>query len=210
MIILSLDTATDVATSGLTADGRTIAETATRGSSRSAQHVLEDVRVLLERASLVPGDIGSIVVGCGPGTFTGLRIGIATARGLGLALGVPVAGVSTLDALLQGDGVDVACIDARRGEVFAAGTGIEPQALSPETLAGLLPVGATVAGDGAVLHRGVFGDAVVPPDDSPLHIPWARHHAALIGSAGPAEPLYLRAPDAERTLALAATRRAAV
>ena len=87
-------------------------------------------------------DVNTIVVGCGPGTFTGLRIGIATARGLGMALGIPVLGVSTLDALLQGDGVEVACIDARRGEVFAAGAGIEPQALLPQALAGLLARGS--------------------------------------------------------------------
>ncbi len=209
MIILSLDTATDVATSCLTVNGEVAAETASRGRSRSAQHVLADVRDLLERSQLTLDDVNAIVVGCGPGTFTGLRIGIATARGLGMALGIPVMGVSTLDALLQGDGVEVACIDARRGEVFAAGAGIEPQALLPEALAGLLPVGAALAGDGAVLHREVFPAAVIAPDDSPLHVPWARHHAALIGSAVEADPVYLRVPDAERNLAAAAARGAA-
>ncbi len=172
--------------------------------------MLEDVRVVLAGGGLELGQLNAIVVGRGPGTFTGLRIGIATARGLGMALGIPVSGVSTLDALLQGDGVQVACIDARRGEVFAAGAGIEPQALSPQRLAAMLPVGATVAGDGAVLYRQCFTDAVVAEDDSPLHIPWARHHAALIESAVEAEPLYLRVPDAERNLADAETRRAAV
>ena len=191
-------------------DGEVVGETASRGRSRSAPHVLEDVRVLLQRGGVELGDVGTIVVGRGPGTFTGLRIGIATARGLGMALGIPVRGVSTLDALLHGDGVQVACIDARRGEVFAAGAGIAPQALAPEQLIAMLPVGATVAGDGAVLHREWFTDAVVPADDSPLHVPWARHHAALIATAMEPEPLYLRAPDAERNLANAETRRAAV
>jgi tRNA threonylcarbamoyl adenosine modification protein YeaZ len=210
LIILSLDTATDVATSCLSVDGAVVGETASRGRSRSAQHVLEDVRGLLQRGPVDLGEVSAIVVGRGPGTFTGLRIGIATARGLGMALGIPVRGVSTLDALLQGDGVRVACIDARRGEVFAAGAGIEPQAVTPELLAAMLPVGATVAGDGAVLYRQWLTEAVVPPDDSPLHVPWARHHAALIDVAVDAEPLYLRAPDAERNLATAAARRAAV
>ena len=135
-LIILLDTATDVATSCLTVDGEVVAERATRGRSRSAQHVLADVRELLDGSGRTLADVNAIVVGRGPGTFTGLRIGIATARGLGMALGIPIMGVSTLDALLQGDGVQVACIDARRGEVFAAGAGIEPQALSPAALAG--------------------------------------------------------------------------
>ncbi len=87
--------------------------------------------------------------------------------------------------------------------------GSSPSALAPEALAGLLAAGATLAGDGAVRYRELFGEQVVPPDESPVHIPWARHHAALIDSAGPAEPIYLRQPDAERNLAEAA-RRAAV
>jgi tRNA threonylcarbamoyladenosine biosynthesis protein TsaB len=206
LIILSLDTATDVATTCVTVDDAIVGETARRGRSRSAQHVLEDVRVLLADAGLQAADLSAIVVGRGPGTFTGLRIGIATARGLGMGLGIPVKGVSTLDALLCDPGTDVACIDARRGEVFAAGAGIVAAAYVPAALAELVPAGATVAGDGAVLHRAALPDAVIPPDESPAHVPWARYHAQLAAAAGPPEPLYLRAPDAEQNLALAARR----
>jgi tRNA A37 threonylcarbamoyladenosine modification protein TsaB len=108
--------------------------------------------------------------------------------------------VSTLDALLAGEGVQVACIDARRGEVFAAGAGIEPCAIDPAELARRLAPGTVAAGDGAVRHRAVLAGLDVPPDDSPLHVPAARHHAALVATAGPPEPIYLRAPDADRVL----------
>jgi tRNA threonylcarbamoyladenosine biosynthesis protein TsaB len=206
LVILSFDTATDVATACVSSDGGVLAESASAGRSVGAQRLLDDVHGLLERAGVAPGDVELIVAGTGPGTFTGLRIGLATARALGFALGVPVRGVSTLDALRAPDDVDVACIDARRGEVFCAGPGIEAQALDPAAVALLLPAGATVAGDGAVRYRCVLepAGARVPPDDSPLHIPHARHHAALRAAAGPPEPCYLRAPDADRSLAVKA------
>ncbi len=200
-MILSFDTATDVATACVSSDGEVLGESATTGRSVGAQRLLDDVHGLLERAGLAPGDVGMVVAGTGPGTFTGLRIGLATARALGFALDVPVRGVSTLAALRHPDEVDVACIDARRGEVFCAGPGIEPRAIEPAALAALLPAGATVAGDGAVRYRDVLEGARIPPDDSPLHVPHARHHAALHVGAGPPEPCYLRAPDADRSLA---------
>ncbi len=201
LVILSFDTATDVATACVSAQGEVLAESATAGRSVGAQHLLADVHVLLDRAGMTAQDVEVIVAGTGPGTFTGLRIGLATARALGFALGVPVLGVSTLDALLHPAGVDVACIDARRGEVFCAGAGIEPQAMTPAQLAAALPAAAVVAGDGAVRYRDVLSGAEIPPDDSPLHVPHARSHAAMIDAAGPPEPCYLRAPDAARNLA---------
>src|SRR5262245_61852545 len=121
----------------------------TRGRSTGAQRLLADVHHLMRAAGTEPGRLDAVVAGTGPGTFTGLRIGLATARALGFARNVPVHGVSTLDALLAGDGVEVACIDARRGEVFCAGAGMPPCALAPAQLAALLEPGAVVAGDGA-------------------------------------------------------------
>jgi len=203
-VILSFDTATDVATACVSSDGEVLGESASAGRSVGAQRLLDDVHGLLDRAGVTPADLDLIVAGTGPGTFTGLRIGLATARALGFALGVPVRGVSTLAALRVPAEVDVACIDARRGEVFCAGPGIEPQAIHPAALASLLPDGATVAGDGAVRYREALAGARIPPDDSPLHVPHARHHAALHATAGPPEPCYLRAPDADRNLAMRA------
>ena len=201
---LSFDTATDVATACVSSDGEVLGESASAGRSVGAQRLLDDVHGLLDRAGVTPADLDLIVAGTGPGTFTGLRIGLATARALGFALGVPVRGVSTLAALRVPAEVDVACIDARRGEVFCAGPEIEPQAIDPAALASLLPDGATVAGDGAVRYREALAGARIPPDDSPLHVPHARHHAALHATAGPPEPCYLRAPDADRNLAMRA------
>jgi tRNA threonylcarbamoyl adenosine modification protein YeaZ len=199
LLLLSMDTATDVATACLWRDGAVVYESLSRGRSTAAQRLLGDVHHLLESAGSAPQDIDAIVVGTGPGTFTGLRIGLASARALGFALGAPVHGVCTLEALLRGDGVDVACIDARRGEVFCVGAGLEIAALKPADLAGRIAPGAVVAGDGAVRYRDLLeaAGAVVPPDDSPLHVPWARHHAGMAESWGAPEPIYVRAPDAD-------------
>lgn len=201
MLILSIDTATDIAAACVWRDGRVLAESATNARSVAAQRVLADADRLMGDAGVTPSDLDLVVAGTGPGTFTGLRIGLAAARALGFALGIPVKGVSTLDALRAGDGVDVACVDARRGEVFASGAGLEAQAIAPEALAELLPPGTVCAGDGAIRYRERLGGLEIPADDSPLHVPWARHHAALAEGAGPPEPLYIRAPDADRTLA---------
>jgi tRNA threonylcarbamoyladenosine biosynthesis protein TsaB len=201
LLILSLDTATDIATACVWRDGRALAESASRARSVAAQRVLADVDGLMHEVGVAPSDLDLVVAGTGPGTFTGLRIGLAAARALGFALGIPVKGVSTLAALSAGKGVEVACVDARRGEVFAAGAGLEPQAIAPEDLAAAVPAGTVCAGDGAIRYRDRLAGLQIPPDDSPLHVPWARHHAALAGSAGPPEPIYLRAPDADRALA---------
>ena len=97
MLILAFDTATDVATSALVSGGEVLGERTSR-----AVTVLEDVDALLRQAGAHTRELEGIAVGIGPGSFTGVRIGLATARGLALALGVPVAGVSTLDALAAG------------------------------------------------------------------------------------------------------------
>ena len=97
MLVLAFDTATDVATSALLDDGEVLGERAS-----VAKTLLEDVDALLRRASARPRDIGALVVGTGPGSFTSTRIGLATARGLALALGIEGAGVSTLAALAEG------------------------------------------------------------------------------------------------------------
>ena len=112
VLILAFDTATDLATSALVADG-------VLGERVSEPRLLlADVDELLAAAGLVASDLTGIVVGTGPGSFTGMRIGLSVARGLGLALGVHVAGVSTLDALAAGAERAFPVIDARRGEVF--------------------------------------------------------------------------------------------
>ena len=95
VLILAFDTATDVATSALVDDGEVLGERSSR-----AQTLLEDVDALLRQGGARPTDVDALAVGVGPGSFTGVRVGLATARGLALALGVPVAGVSTLTVIL--------------------------------------------------------------------------------------------------------------
>src|SRR3954468_11799362 len=127
MLILAFDTATDVATSALVDDGEVLGERVSR-----AQTLLEDVDALLRQGGARPTDVGGLAVGIGPGSFTGVRVGLATARGLALALGLPVAGVSTLDALAAGAPGAMPVVDARRGEVFVLER--EPRVLPPDQL----------------------------------------------------------------------------
>jgi tRNA threonylcarbamoyladenosine biosynthesis protein TsaB len=192
MLILAFDTATDRATSALVQDGEVLGERVS-----AASRVLADADELIREAGLEDADVTHLAVGTGPGSFTGIRIGLAAARGVSFALGIPVAGVSTLDALAAGVPGAVPVIDARRREVFTLLDG--PQCLAPGDLE--VEPGALCVGDGAVRYREILEEkgADVPPDDSPLHIPWARYHAALArdyGDAAAVEPLYLRLPDA--------------
>lgn len=191
MLILAFDTATDVATSALLDDDELLGERIS-----IAKTLLEDVDALFRQASARPADLGAVVVGTGPGSFTSTRIGLAIARGLDLGLGVEGAGVSTLDALRAGAEGALAVIDARRGEVFVADAG----AVAPDNIA---VEGTLCVGNGAVRYRDVLesNGAAVPPDDDPRHVPHARLHAGLVVSFGPVEkiePIYVRSPDAER------------
>ena len=192
MLILAFDTATDRATSALVDDGEVLGERVSR-----AVVLLEDLDALLRQAGAHPRDVEALALGTGPGSFTGIRIGLAAAQGLGLALDVPAAGVSTLDALAAGAPGATPVIDAKRREVFAPG----PRALAPAELEPE-PGGSTVCvGDGAVRYRGVLEEAgwEVPPDDDERHLPRARFHAGLARDFGPVElvePLYVRVPDA--------------
>jgi tRNA threonylcarbamoyladenosine biosynthesis protein TsaB len=183
--IFAFDTATSVATCALVRDGELLGERVT-----TAKAVLEAADELVRAAGLAPAELDALVVGTGPGSFTSIRIGLATARGLALALDVPAAGVSTLEAFSGGRPV----IDARRGEVFTTG----PRLSRPEELD---VEGARLVGDGAVRYRDVFeaAGADVPPDDHLDHLPHAHLLIERAGGFGPAEavePLYLRAPDA--------------
>jgi tRNA threonylcarbamoyl adenosine modification protein YeaZ len=191
MLVLAFDTATDVATSALLENGRVLGE----GASE-ARALLAEVDRLLDAAGATPADLDALVVGTGPGSFTSTRIGLATARGLALALDLPAAGVSTLDALAAAADDAYPVLDARRREVFVPG----PRALEPDELD--LDPGTLCIGSGAVRYRATLErkGAIVPPDDDPIHVPHARLHASLataFGSADDVLPLYVRAPDAK-------------
>ena len=193
MLTLAFDTATGIATSALVDGDEVLGERASR-----AQTLLEDVDALLRQAGAHPSEICRLAVGIGPGSFTGVRIGLAAARGLALSLGVGGAGVSTLAALAAGAPGALPVIDAKRREVFTLLDG-EPAVLLPADLA----VEETVCvGDGAIRYRDLIEErgGAVPPDDDERHLPRARFHAALASEAGDVEaiePLYLRVPDVD-------------
>jgi tRNA threonylcarbamoyladenosine biosynthesis protein TsaB len=193
VLTLAFDTATSAATAALVRDGKVLGERVSR-----AVAVLADADELLRESGVERSELTGIVVGTGPGSFTGLRLGLATARGLALALGLPVAGVSTLHALAAGAPGALPVVDGGRQEVFTLVDG-DPAVRAPQDVQGALCVG-----DGAVRYRDVLeaNGAEVPPDSDERHLPWARFHAQLageLGAAGAVVPLYLRIPDAERS-----------
>ena len=197
MLTLAFDTATAVATSALVDGDEVLGERVSR-----AQTLLEDFDALLRQAGAHPSDLDRLAVGLGPGSFTGVRIGLAVARGLALSLDVPGSGVSTLAALAAGAPGAVPVVDAKRREIFTLADGA-PRVFTPHELP--LYEGLVCVGDGAKRYRQLLEErgAIVPPDGDERHLPRARFHAALAGetrSVDELEPLYLRVPDADRSL----------
>jgi tRNA threonylcarbamoyladenosine biosynthesis protein TsaB len=225
MVVLGVDSATADAVVGVSADGRVVREAridpGPDGRPRHSQVLLGEIERSVEEAGGWSA-IDRIAVGVGPGSFTGLRIGIATARALAQAREVPIAPVGSLAALARGisEGAGGApalpVIDARRGEAFAAlfekdGTEIWPAFVAaPAKLADRLQTldsTPLAAGDGALRFAAELeaaGAAVAPPDD-PVHRIAARHvcsvgEAAIEATPDQIQPLYLRPPDAKRWL----------
>jgi tRNA threonylcarbamoyladenosine biosynthesis protein TsaB len=226
MVVLGVDTATADAVVGVIADGEPLAETqvgpGADGRPRHSQVLLREVDASVAAAGGWDR-IDRIAVGIGPGSFTGLRIGIATARALAQAREIPIAPVVSLAALARGitdssgegrPGLPV--FDARRGEVFAAlfdrdGTELWPPFVAPpeEVAERIRQLGSAplAAGDGALRFAAELqsAGATVAPPQNPTHRIAARHVCALgeaVAEATPdrIQPLYLRPPDAKRWL----------
>jgi tRNA threonylcarbamoyladenosine biosynthesis protein TsaB len=217
--LLGLDTSTAAATACvLRADGEAFEitpppERLMRPPAHSSE-LMPAVADAMEQAGVGWGDLEAIAVGVGPGAFTGLRIGIATARALATASDLPLRRVSSLAALAAG--LDAPCalplIDARRGELFAAlfegGEQLWPPfAAAPEELVERVRAGGfgpLAAGDGSLRFRGMLEEAGIPvePDGSAAHLVRALHVCRL-GQAAVDEPPervlpeYLREPDAK-------------
>ena len=217
MSVLAFDTATRATTVALAAEGGELIEArddpAPGERPRHTTLLMKLVTDVLERSGSGWEGVDRIAVGVGPGTFTGLRIGIATARALARARAIDLAGVSTLESLALGaadnaaragrDAV-LAVIDARRGEVFAAAWTVSelarsgpresllaPAAFAPEALAERAARAGqkTLAvGDGALAFRGVLaGPATeIPHERSTVHLVHAAYHCRLGRDAEPA------------------------
>jgi tRNA threonylcarbamoyladenosine biosynthesis protein TsaB len=213
--LLGLDTSTAAsAACVLRADGEAFehvpdAERAT-GPPGHGRELLPAILEVMARSGLAWRELDGIAVGRGPGSFTGLRIGVATARALAHAHGLALHPVSSLAALAAGAAPPpvLAVIDARRGEVFALLDGeksLGPWVCRPEDLVARLGARRPprAVGDGSVRFRHVFESAgiEVPPAGSPLHVVRALHVCRLGGAlpaTSPASvlPDYLREPDA--------------
>ena len=200
-LVLAIDTATPAVTAGVVADGDLLAERVSFDARAHAERITPNVLAALADAGVRMADLGAVVVGCGPGPFTGLRVGLATAAAYGHALGIPVHGVCSLDAVGgQTAGETLVVTDARRREVYWAryrdGVRIDGPAVSAP--ADVDP-GVARAVAGSPEHAALFGLPVSEPlypnaiglvaavDD------WSQRPQALV-------PLYLRRPDA-KTLA---------
>jgi tRNA threonylcarbamoyladenosine biosynthesis protein TsaB len=217
--LLGLDTSTDASSACvLRSDGEAFEVDPRAGDGRAhAAELMPAAAEAMERAGLDWRELDAIGVGVGPGGFTGLRIGVATARALATATGAELRPVSSLRSLARGMGIvpsSLPLIDARRGEVFAAlyeGPELEevwtPFAARPEEVAervreaGLTPV---AAGTGALPFRGTFEAAGIHvlPDASSAHSVRALQvcRLAVDAPAAPPEavlPDYLRQPDAK-------------
>jgi tRNA threonylcarbamoyladenosine biosynthesis protein TsaB len=219
--ILGLDTATPAtAVAVLRCDGDAFerySEAPAAGRPRHAIELLGLAEQALAAAGLAWSQIERVGVGVGPGSFTGLRIGIATAQGLAQARALELVGVSTLWTLSSAAQRStrvasvLALLEAGRGEVFAAAWReheqlLAPHPSSPATLlvsARRLPPGSLAVGNGSVrLRNGLEAVGVaVEPDDSPLHRVSAAQLCRLAVAASPVapgalQPAYLREPDA--------------
>ena len=197
MLTLAFDTATEVATSALVDDGEVLGERFSR-----AQTLLEDVDALLRQGGAHPRDLDALAVGVGPGSFTGVRIGLAAAHGLALSLDLLGAGVSTLDALAAGAPGALPVIDARRREVFTLVDGV-PAVLAPAELR--RRAGTTCVGDGARRYRASWRRRAQSCRRTATSgicraRAFTRSSRASFGPVEAIEPLYLRVPDAERNV----------
>lgn len=208
MLLLALDTSTPAVTVALHDGNQVVAESTETGARRHAELLAPAVVEVLGTAGVDRREITEVAVGVGPGPFTGLRVGLAAARTLGAALGVPVRGVCSLDILAYGvvsAGVParpfVVATDARRREVYWALYNAEGRRLSAPAVSSAGDVEASnadgspvpAAGAGARLYPDAFGAVLEPEYPSAADLASAVVQGVV--EVMEPEPLYLRRPD---------------
>jgi len=205
VLVLAFDTATPAVTVAVGDAGSVLAQETIVDARRQGELLAVSIEKVLAAVGVAVGDLGAIVAGAGPGPYTGLRVGLVTARVLGSALGVSAYGIGTLD-VIAADAVPAAAgreflvaTDARRREVYWARYSPTGERLSGPGVAApaALPAGLPVAGEGAVIYQGLLGDPIPPryPAAATAVLLSAKRLKAG-GSLPPPEPLYLRRPDA--------------
>lgn len=206
MLLLALDTATPAVTVALHDGTDVVAASSQVDARRHGELLLPTVDRVLAEAGIRLDAVTGIVVGIGPGPYTGLRVGLMTADTFGLALGVPVHGLCTLDGLAYAADVEgpfVVATDARRKEVYwaryekprtrATDPAVDRPAEIADTVAGLPAVGA-----GALLYPEIFPDARAPEHVSAAALAALAAERLAAGEELEApRPLYLRRPDAQ-------------
>ncbi|MFJ4009591.1 tRNA (adenosine(37)-N6)-threonylcarbamoyltransferase complex dimerization subunit type 1 TsaB [Streptomyces sp. NPDC090026] len=206
MLLLAMDTATPAVTAALHDGTGVVAESSRVDARRHGELLLPAVDRVLAEAGTDLGSVTGIVVGVGPGPYTGLRVGLVTAATFASALGVPVHGVCTLDGLAYAAGLDepfTVATDARRKEVYWARyadsrtrvteAAVDRPAEIAEQVAGVPAVGA-----GALLYPGTFPDARAPEHASAAALASLAAERLVTGAGFlDPQPLYLRRPDAQ-------------
>ncbi|TIC83290.1 tRNA (adenosine(37)-N6)-threonylcarbamoyltransferase complex dimerization subunit type 1 TsaB [Nocardioides sp. GY 10113] len=207
-MLLAFDTASPTVTVALHDGNEVTVELTSDQAMRHGEQLAPLIERALAQGGVAPGDLTAIAVGAGPGPFTGLRVGLVTARTLGHVLGIPVHGVCSLDvlaaeAIANGmatgavEGPFLVATDARRKEVYLAsyderGRRVEgPVVDRPAAVASDLPV----VGEGGALYPDAFPGARPPLRPSAGFL--ARAVAGWLVELLDPEPLYLRRPDAE-------------
>ncbi len=228
-LILAMDTATPCSaialTTGTREDGRVLASLSLTGNVTHSRRLLKAIDYLLQEAEVDWPEIDGIAASLGPGSFTGLRIGLATAKGLAAAAGKALVGISSLDSLATKCSTSrliCAVVDARKKEVYTAfyrcnGNGFaertsDIRVVAPENLAAAITEPTVMIGDGVLVYGDLFkkilGKTVVFAP-AMLHEPSASSLGLLAGErfitgdrldVAEAVPLYIRSSDAELSL----------
>lgn len=200
--VLAIDTATAAVTAGVARGTTVLAERVTLDARAHAERLTPNILAALGDAGMAMGDLEAVVVGCGPGPFTGLRVGMATAAAYSHALGIPVYGVCSLDAIgVRTTGDTLVVTDARRREVYWAryrdGRRVHGPAVSAPAA---VDAGAACSVAGSPEHAALFGLPVLG-----ITQPTTAGLVAAVGDweaePEPLVPLYLRRPDAKPSVA---------
>lgn len=228
-LILAMDTATICSSVSLTigtrVTGKVLASLSFSGNVTHSRRLLTTIDLILEKTGVGWDDIDGICVSLGPGSFTGLRIGMATAKGIAVAAGKPLLGVSTLDGLASKCTTSTlicAVLDARKKEVYSAFYRYDAKkgsqrvsdlvVIAPDTLASMIHEPVVMIGDGVSVYGGLFEELLVdkvifapaqlnePTSTSIGFMARELLDAGDVLDIADATPLYVRSSDAELNL----------